>query len=251
MKYLFLPVESKITPKEVLEEIDKFEYINKSPYSLSYYNTPNISWDYKPQGSLRISDHWNFTSHGEKHCLLAHTEKNIQNNWMLAEYIDEKYHVLKEFGERVDGYRFLKLNENDIKMLSDLYYNFGIINSKDWYKKYTLKPPLARESHIRSRKVVAKIFDKDKLKEFKEKNKNAKKVVFLEEKNLSVIKKAIEIYKESEELERLCLTEDGREALINQYNAYDFKEEDFESFDKKFMLVLNDNMVIDFKDELI
>ena len=38
MKKLLLPQSAKVTPKEVLDEISKFEYINKSPYSLSYYN---------------------------------------------------------------------------------------------------------------------------------------------------------------------------------------------------------------------
>ena len=56
MKKILLPQSAKITPKEVLEEINKFEYINKSPYSLTYYNVPEITWDYKPEGSLRISD---------------------------------------------------------------------------------------------------------------------------------------------------------------------------------------------------
>ena len=56
MKKILLPQSAKITPKEVLEEINKFEYINKSPYSSTYYNVPKITWDYKPEGSLRISD---------------------------------------------------------------------------------------------------------------------------------------------------------------------------------------------------
>ena len=65
MKKILLPQKAKITPKEVLEEINKFKHINKSPYSSSYYNVQGITWDYKPEGSLRISDHWNFTSNGK------------------------------------------------------------------------------------------------------------------------------------------------------------------------------------------
>lgn len=32
----------------------------KSPYSSSYYNSDEISWGNKPDGSVRLADHWNF-----------------------------------------------------------------------------------------------------------------------------------------------------------------------------------------------
>ena len=42
MKKILLPQRAKITPEEVLDEINKFEYINKSPYSSTYYNVPKL-----------------------------------------------------------------------------------------------------------------------------------------------------------------------------------------------------------------
>ena len=152
MKKILLPQKAKITPKEVLEEINKFKHINKSPYSSTYYNVPGITWDYKPEGSLRISDHWNFTSHGSKHCILDYTEELIENNWMLAKYIDDKYHVLKEFGESALGYKFIEVNKNDLELLKDLYNMGGIVNSKIWYKKHKLRPNLATETHTKKKK---------------------------------------------------------------------------------------------------
>ena len=181
MKKILLPQSAKITPKEVLEEINKFEYINKSPYSSTYYNVPEITWDYKPEGSLRISDHWNFVSRGTKHCLLAHTEKAIQNNWILAKYIDGKYQILKEFGGNVHGYRFIEINKNELELLKDLYNKEGIVSSKEWYKKYQKRPDLAKESHTKNKKVLLKNISDERLKKFKKENKDIKKVVFIEE----------------------------------------------------------------------
>ncbi|MGL5243627.1 MAG: hypothetical protein ACRC7R_00410, partial [Sarcina sp.] len=148
MKMILVPQKAKITPKCVLDEIKKFDYVNKSPYSSSYYNVPGITWEYKPEGSLRISDHWNFISHNEKHCILAHTDKKVDNYWMLAKYIKGKYFVLKEFGENVDGYRFLSITENDTKMLKYLYNIGGIITSKEWYKQFNNRCVFVKETHV-------------------------------------------------------------------------------------------------------
>ena len=80
---------------EIFKEIVKFEKINKSPYSMSFYNA-EVDWNYKPQGSLRISDHWNFYSEGEKHCELEETSEYTQK-WLMCEFRNGKYHILKEF----------------------------------------------------------------------------------------------------------------------------------------------------------
>ena len=173
MKNILLPQKAMVTPKEVLEEISKFEYINKSPYSKTYYNVPGITWDYKPEGSLRISDHWNFISNGSRHCILAHTEESIENYWMLAKYIDGKYYVLKEFGGNVHGYRFNEVSKKDLELLKDLYEN-------------------------------------------------------------------------SSKLDELCKSDQGVNELINTYKAYKFNKYEIESFEKIYILILDNTMAIDF-----
>lgn len=53
-----------------VEEKKGWKFSN-SPYSNSFYYLPeneNISWSYKPEGSLRISNHWSFEANGEIHC---------------------------------------------------------------------------------------------------------------------------------------------------------------------------------------
>lgn len=45
--------------------------ISKSPSSNSFYahsENEKIDWGYKPNGSYRFSDHWNFHKNGEIHC---------------------------------------------------------------------------------------------------------------------------------------------------------------------------------------
>lgn len=244
MKKILLPQIAKITPKEVLEEINNFEYINKSPYSLTFYNVPEVTWDYKPEGSLRISDHWNFVSHGTKHCLLDNTEKTIQNNWILAKYIEGKYQILKEFGGNVPGYKFIEIDKNEIELLKDLYNKEGIVSSKEWYKKYQKKPAFAKESHTKNKKVLLKNISYERLKKFKDENKDIKKVIFIEEKYMSIISEALNLYQKSSELDKLCTTEEGIDKLITTYKAYEFMGDECESFEEIFILVLDNGMAI-------
>lgn len=76
--------------KFVLE--NKTKDWSQSPYSLSFYSSKNIDWNYKPEGSLRVSDHWNFGDNGE-HCP---TEESV-NGWAVGVYKNGIYHIIKKF----------------------------------------------------------------------------------------------------------------------------------------------------------
>jgi hypothetical protein len=84
-------------PNELIQEISKWGVIHKSPHGLSFYNT-TVDWGYKPHNSLRISDHWNFASHGKLHC---QTTTPVPNNthWAIGRYDEniKKYIILKVF----------------------------------------------------------------------------------------------------------------------------------------------------------
>lgn len=248
MEKILVPIEGKVIPREVLEEIKTFDYINKSPYSLSFYNVPNITWEHKPEGSLRISDHWNFISHGKKHCVLENREEYIENNWMLAKYECGKYHILKEFGENISGYKFIDLNKNDIELIYE-FYNIGtIVNSKEWYRKYNIRPKLTKETHIKSRKIVSKRINSDRLKEFKKFNKGVKRVIYVEDKYLNIINKVMEVYKESLKINKLFKSDEGINILKKKYNVYKLNDSyELQSFDEIIILVFNNDMAINFK----
>lgn len=87
--------------KTLLIETKDWDEISFSPYSMSIYNSRNIDWGYKPEGSLRISDHWNFESQGEIHCRIENEEKN--NHLMMCEYKNGIYNVIKDFTEMKEG----------------------------------------------------------------------------------------------------------------------------------------------------
>lgn len=82
---------------EIIKEVMSWEVYSKSPYSHSFYNSKDISWGYKPENSLRLSDHWNFRSDGEVHCELAETSEYICHELKLCQYRDGKYHIIREF----------------------------------------------------------------------------------------------------------------------------------------------------------
>lgn len=82
------------------EEYEAMKYVeenwtkewSQSPYSNSFYNSKNIDWGYKPEGSLRVSDHWNFGDNGE-HCPTAEPV----NGWAVCQFRNGKYHLIKNF----------------------------------------------------------------------------------------------------------------------------------------------------------
>lgn len=80
----------------ILNLLNSWEDISFSPYSHSCYNSKNIDWDYKPENSLRLSDHWNFESNGEIHCKLYNNEEYTKK-LLLCQYINGYYHIIEEF----------------------------------------------------------------------------------------------------------------------------------------------------------
>ena len=78
-------------PDALVKVIIREGILNPSPYngysSGSYYNCAGKSWDFTPDGAVRVSDHWNFYSRNELHC-----ETNVpveKGKWAIADY-DEK-----------------------------------------------------------------------------------------------------------------------------------------------------------------
>ena len=114
-------------PKELILFIKEQEEVHKSPYSDSFYNSSDISWHHKPEGSIRISDHWNFYSQGSMHCVT-----NIpvpSGKWIVAEYhsgiyfivsIDDKQHPPLRFIENSFIDNLLKLKETRNRRVYEL-----------------------------------------------------------------------------------------------------------------------------------
>jgi len=84
---------SKQNDNKIQKVIKKYKLVQKSPYSQSYYTDGKITWDYKPEGSLRLSDHWNFYSEGKIHCkTLCGTTKG----WYVGRYENGYYTLIEK-----------------------------------------------------------------------------------------------------------------------------------------------------------
>lgn len=69
--------------EEIINELSKWKDIYKSPFSNSFYDK-EVDWDFKPDKVKRISDHWNFESHGTIHCKTNYELEN--GNYHLGIY---------------------------------------------------------------------------------------------------------------------------------------------------------------------
>ena len=68
---------------------------SKSPYSNSFYNSTDIDWNSKPENSLRVSDHWNFQTGDEMHCVTD--DPTFKKGWAVGQYKNGTYEIIKKF----------------------------------------------------------------------------------------------------------------------------------------------------------
>ena len=107
---LQLSVDSYL-PSELLQEISKWDKILKSPYGFSYYNA-KAGWGYKEHASLRVADHWNFTSAFNIHCKT--TTPVPDGKWALG-----------KFNGTIQKYEILKVvNPSKVVLKDTFYYSF-------------------------------------------------------------------------------------------------------------------------------
>lgn len=84
-------------PENIKMMMKDWPVIQKSPYSDSFYSSTDIGWSHKPEGSYRVSDHWNFTTNRDgksvKHCI---TDKSVPttSHITIAQYRNGIYHVI-------------------------------------------------------------------------------------------------------------------------------------------------------------
>ena len=124
-------------PDSIIEMMKEWPIIYKSPYSKSFYSSEDISWEFKPDKSYRVSDHWNFvTNRGPKiHCQTTEPVKN-NTHYSIGQF-DEKLKYLKDpeviyrkklFKDRIkNGEVFAEftIDGQDYKGLVDKYTGFG------------------------------------------------------------------------------------------------------------------------------
>ncbi len=158
-------------PQEFIDEIASWDVVSKSPYGDSYYSATGITWDYKPEGVLRIADHWNWYSQGEQHCV---TDVPVENNthWTLAQYRDGVWHVIKTLPVPVpfklhDNGRFYKAYSDELTPTQKQFGQFRdvydaakaeqearYVKAKKAYDKAWKKQTIGRDAQITKKNWV-------------------------------------------------------------------------------------------------
>lgn len=157
-------------PNSIIEEMEKWPMIYKSPYSKSFYSSDDISWTHKPDGSFRVSDHWNFTTNRNDrvHCK---TKKPVKNNthYSLGKYdaSEDKYEILiSEFTEGET--EKIKNQRERLKHLQDP----EVIWKKKQFKQDVLNGDVFTEFELRDGNIIKGRVDKYTGFEIRIKDKN-------------------------------------------------------------------------------
>lgn len=132
------PTGSSI-PFDMIQEMFSWDIIYKSPYSFSFYSKEK-SWEKTQDRTIRLSDHWNFTTKNSDaiHC---QTTEPIENNvyWAFGVYdektgkytITSKQKALVNSKDRQENIVKIKnfLKENFKEILTDkANYNIALQN---------------------------------------------------------------------------------------------------------------------------
>jgi hypothetical protein len=115
-------------PAEFFDLMMGWVKLIKSPYGASYYSG-DVGWNYKEDGSYRISDHWNFFVKGKYHCVTS-TECPDDTHWTLCKYDSKsgKYHVIKSIKKTKGNYK-KSLNYHILKIHSQIERSTDKVNS--------------------------------------------------------------------------------------------------------------------------
>jgi hypothetical protein len=157
-------------PNSIIEKMKEWSIIYKSPYSKSFYSSDDISWSHKPDGSFRVSDHWNFTTNRSDrvHCK---TKEPVKNNahYSLGKYdaSEDKYEIL--ISEPTEGeIEKIKNQRERLKHLQDP----ETIWKKKQFKQHVLSGDIFTEFELRDGSIIKGRVDKYTGFEVRVKDKN-------------------------------------------------------------------------------
>lgn len=125
---LYKALIESLSLEQINELIDGVEIVSKSPFSNSFYSSKDISWNHKPDGSYRISDHWNFWSRNSWHCQT--TTDVPADSWSLGRYNAElgKYEIVKTFKAQYGRLEGLRAERRERKQVTCNYRQNRIQN---------------------------------------------------------------------------------------------------------------------------
>ncbi len=91
--FIFIP---KSMPDELIKYIYSWDKKKKSPYNNTSWYNDTKDWGQTVEGSIRVSDHWNFFAKDEWHCK---TKQDIHTNdfWCVGVYNNGIYDIIKKY----------------------------------------------------------------------------------------------------------------------------------------------------------
>jgi len=126
---MFVTKESFSQLKELL---DQFNEIHNSPHSFSFYDR-KVSWGEKENGTLRCSDHWNYTTEHDDH---VHSVTNIEvkeGNWAIGRYNDGVYEILWQSDIDYHNEKYMQLvketEQNDLENIDHAVEMLSVTSS--------------------------------------------------------------------------------------------------------------------------
>jgi|SRR5690625_209629 len=113
---------------QLKELLNQFEEVHNSPYSESFYDR-RVGWGEKPEGTLRCSDHWNYTT---EHDDLIHSITDIEvreGNWAIGKYVNGIYEILWQSDIEYHKETYARLvNETEKDGLENRDYDVNMIS---------------------------------------------------------------------------------------------------------------------------
>ena len=97
-----IELDDYLIPEEIKGMMKNWYVITKSPYSDSFYSSDQIDWSFKPEGSYRVSDHWNFKrKNGRLHCV---TDKEVidRQEVCMARFENGIYRILARYKKPIE-----------------------------------------------------------------------------------------------------------------------------------------------------
>lgn len=137
-------------PDEIIDRMKDWEVIFKSPFSDSFYNSIEVKSGYKPDGSFRVSDHWNYQSMDkskEIHCLTDIPVKSSDVSLGQYDANLDRYRIILSLPKP----SFTKSQEDKRKKIDMLKDPELISMKKDLKNK------------IMNKEIFAKVIDSDKI----------------------------------------------------------------------------------------
>ncbi len=122
-------------PLDAVKEIITWEHVFKSPISNSFYSKQK-GWNITHDGTIRISDHWNFFARGTTHCKTV--QEGFKDGWAKGIYNKalDKYDIVEFYDKPNNKEEFLAFRRQNFVDLKELFFKSGGQSKIDFGRQF-------------------------------------------------------------------------------------------------------------------